>query len=116
MNRLASFFGIDKIIRHHVMSTYIRFLPVALKKTCGMQSRYSVKEVLGAILVAELSRSNIKYGLAMYCTCSEFDNFFESRADKPDYFALRTAIAHQYFNGNVAFTAEDIDTVSEREK
>jgi len=90
------------------LKSYVRQLPLFLKKRYGRHKRYSEEEIRTSIQKAGFDNSFIEYAYAMFMSRTEFGGLKHKHQDLEDYDMLRKEIAKSFFSGNTSFTIHDV--------
>ena len=90
------------------LKSYVRQLPLFLKKRYGKHKRYSQEEITTSIQMAGFDDSFIEYAYAIFMSRNEFGGLRHKNKDLEDYDALRKEIAKSFFSGNTSFSIHDV--------
>ncbi len=99
---------INLIKERFVVRSYVRVLPIVLKKIYGKHKHYSEIEVRDAISSANLNDNYIDYAFAIFLSKKNFkiirskDNSLRKCND------LRKILAKRFFKGDMKFSIHDI--------
>ena len=96
------------IKKRTTLKSYVKQLPLFLKKRYGKHKRYSEEEISTSIQLAGFDNSFIEYAYAMFMSRNEFGGLKHKNKDFEDYDTLRKEIAKSFFSGNTSFTIHDV--------
>jgi len=96
------------IKKRTTLKSYVKQLPLFLKKRYGKHKRYSEEEISTSIQLAGFDNSFIEYAYAMFMSRNEFGGLKHKNKDFEDYDTLRKEIAKSFFSGNTSFTIHDM--------
>lgn len=96
------------IKKRTTLKSYVKQLPLFLKKRYGKHKRYSEEEIRTSVQLAGFDNSLIEYAYAMFMSRKEFGGLKHKNKDLEDYDTLRKEIAKSFFSGNTAFTIHDV--------
>ncbi len=99
---------INWIKKRTTLKSYVKHLPLFLKKRYGKHKRYSEEEIRTSIQTAGFDDSFIEYAYAMFMSRNEFGGLQHKNKDIENYDTLRKEIAKSFFSGNTAFTIHDV--------
>ena len=90
------------------LKSYVKQLPLLLKKRFGKHKKYSEEEIRTSIQMAGFDNSFIEYAYAIFMSRNEFGGLKLKDKDFEDYDKLREEIAKSFFSGNTSFTIHDM--------
>jgi Family of unknown function (DUF6559) len=96
------------IKKRTTLKSYVKQLPLFLKKRYGKHKRYSEEEIRTSIQLAGFDNSFIEYAYAMFMSRNEFGGLKHKIEEIEDYDTLRKEIAKSFFSGNTSFTIHDV--------
>lgn len=96
------------IKKRATLKSYVKQLPLYLKKKYGKHKRYSEEEIKTSIQLGGFDGSFIEYAYAMFMSRNEFGGIKHKNMDIDDYDTLRKEIAKSFFKGNTSFTIHDV--------
>ncbi len=96
------------IKKRKTLKSYVKQLPLFLKKRYGKHKRYSEEEIRTSVQLAGFDNSFIEYAYAMFMSRNEFGDLKPKNKDLEDYDTLRKEIAKSFFSGNTSFTIHDV--------
>jgi len=91
-----------------VLKTYLKVLPLALKKRYGKHKRYTMDQINETIELVGLDTEYIHYAYAVFLSHSDFKALDKSQNSDREYSILRSIIGKKYFKGKTNFTIHDI--------
>ena len=98
---------IEKLHKRRALNSYVKVLPVLLKKKYGKHKRYTEKQVRKAAELAGLNEKYLNYALAMYVSRGEFEALNKVRGLSCEYEEIRQEVANRFFGGDTKFTIHD---------
>ena len=96
------------IKKRTTLKSYVKLLPLFLKKRYGKHKRYSEEEIRTSVQQGGFDNSFIEYAYAMFMSRNEFGSLKHKNKDLEDYDTLRKEIARSFFSGNTSFTIHDV--------
>ena len=97
---------INWIKKRATLKSYVKQLPLFLKKRYGKHKRYSEEEIRTSVQQGGFDNSFIEYAYAMFMSRNEFGGLKHKNLE--DYDTLRREIAKSFFSGNTSFTIHDV--------
>jgi hypothetical protein len=94
--------------KRRAIKSYITKLPRMLAKDYGASKTYTPRQVRSAIERSNLDAFYSCFGIAMFSSRAEFEQFHSENGESCDFDSMRAEIAHAHFGGNADFTFEDI--------
>lgn len=95
------------------ISLYLTRLGPTLARLYGKAAYYKPEQVKQAAQEAKLPMDDLCYGLSLYCTPEDFDDYHAASGEECSYWDKRVEIAEQHFHGNTSFTQQDVVTHAE---
>jgi hypothetical protein len=99
---------INWIKKRATLKSYVRQLPLFLKKRYGKHKRYSEEEISTSIQLGGFDNSFVEYAYAIFMSRNEFGGLKHKNKALEDYDTLRKEIANSFFSGNTSFTIHDV--------
>jgi len=96
------------IKKRTTLKSYVKQLPLFLKKSFGKHKRYSAEEIKTSIQKAGFDNAFIEYAYAIFMSRTEFGSLKRKNQNLEDYDKLRKEIAKSFFSGNASFTIHDV--------
>ncbi len=100
------------ISKRLTLRSYVRKLPLLLKKRYGKHKRYSEREIKESIQWAKFNKRYIDYALAIYMSKKDYDHLKTTNTSFGEYDTLRQEIADIYFKGKKNFTVHNLIDIS----
>jgi len=94
--------------KRRAIKSYITKLPRLLARDYGSSKTYTPKQVRNTIERSNLDAYYSCYGVAMFSSRADFDEFHSENGESCNFDAMRAEIAHSHFGGNEEFTLDDI--------
>ena len=104
---------VQKQRKRRAIGRYLDRLGPALVKLYGKAKHYRPAQVLAAVKAANLRREDVCYGLSVYCTAEDFDDYHAAEGETCSYWEMRVEVAEHCFHGNTSFTQQDVMTHTE---
>jgi Family of unknown function (DUF6559) len=99
---------INWIKKRATIKSYVKQLPLFLKKRYGKHKRYSEEEIRTSIQLGGFDNSFVEYAYAIFMSRNEFGGLKHKNKDLEDYDTLRKEIANSFFSGDTSFTIHDV--------
>ena len=99
---------IEKYLKRRAIRSYINKLPRLLAKDYGRSKTYTPLQVRRTIERAGLNTVYSCYGISMFSSREDFDQFHFENGESCNYDVMRSEIGHSHFSGNAEFTFADI--------
>ena len=103
---------IRNIGKKRAIKSYIKKLPSLLRKDYGRPKAYTPMQVRRSVERGGLSVAYACYGIAMFSSRHDFDQYHKEIGETCDYDAMRCEIGNSYFNGNANFSVTEVTTTS----
>jgi hypothetical protein len=94
--------------RRRAIKTYVFRLSRELVARFGEKTYYSMDHINRAFAGGKYDKTFISYAYALFCSRTEFDDYFSQLKVNCTYDGLREFASKKYFNGVVDFNASDI--------
>ena len=103
---------IRNIKRKMAIKSYVNKLPALLVKDYGKSKKYTPQQVKLTIERGGLSVADACFGIAMFSSKHDFNQYHEEIGESCDYDSMRCEIGLSHFNGHSDFSVADISSVS----
>ena len=99
--------------KRRTIGLYLTRLGPILQRRFGKSSHYSPVQVEQAAREAKMPMEDLCYGLSIYCTPDDFDDYHAAHGEDCSYWEMRVEVAEHHFHGNPAFTQQDVTAHSD---
>ncbi len=97
-----------KFKKNRIIKSYIKQLPVLLRKDYGKAKYYKPKDIMATVVKNDLDDLYVSYAISMFSKKSTFNQYYEKARQGCNYDEIRSDIAESYFNGYTGFSSVDI--------
>lgn len=108
---IADFFRTSR--KRKTIGLYLTRLGPILQRRYGKSSHYTPAQVEQVAREAKLPMGDLCYGLSIYCTAGDFDDYHAAHGEECNYWKMRVEVGEHHFHGNSAFTQQDVVAHSE---
>ncbi|MGD1898475.1 MAG: DUF6559 family protein [Phormidesmis sp.] len=105
---------INRHQKRSALRDYVRRLGRVLRVRHGLQDYYSAEQVIYMMRKWGYSTAHDGYGLALYCSQSDFDAYYSTMAEPYDYGITREEIIQHLPFANTEFSAMDVIALGDR--
>ena len=100
--------------KRQAIRDYVRRLGRVLRVRYDIQESYSPKQVVTMMRKWGYSSAYDGYGLALYCTQSDFEDYYASMSEPFDYEITRTELNRYLAFSDTSFSAADVVALGDR--
>ena len=100
--------------KRQAIRDYVRRLGRVLRVRHGVQESYSPEQVTAMMRKWGYRSAYDGYGLALYCTQSDFEDYYASMSDPFDYKITRTELNRYLAFSDIDFSAADVVELGDR--
>lgn len=100
--------------KRNALRDYVRRLGRVLRVRYGLQESYSTAQVIGMMRKWGYSTAHDGYGLALYCSQPDFDDYYSTMAEPYDYGITRAELIQHLPFSDDGFSAVDVIELGDR--